>query len=1258
MFKDFLRMFKSVFNVIKDGLVFWLDGKDFSNSPPTTVLEDRSSQFKVTYINEITDGNFSSGILNGTTGTWCNDTDNSSVSILNNTLIILGRASKYVSLWQYTNNVMTVGKKYYMCGKMKVTNEDCLKISLQVYNDSDLNITEVAVYNPLINVEYKVSGLVTIDEIIGKFQIVPASEYADNSIAYGKQTEIKEIMVIDLTALFGAGNEPSVEWCELCLPFTSNVGTADKNIVIYSNVATNGDFIGATGWLNNTSRSSVLFSNNIITVTNVNYPASEIWQYTTNIVSVGKKYYIYTKTKSNDSDCLYLNMQILNNNENFIAESYIAPTVNVEYLLSKVITVGDFTGTLQINLKVDYADATIGNGKSATFRKVMVVDLTELFGAGNEPTKEWCDMNLPFTASVGTTNKGNNALASGFSYDGKYHFEVEGNTLKNLIGTTGCFNNSDIQYLPPIGWNFEYENDYDLTVEDITPFGNRAIRLTKWGGTGRVQAMADAVNTDSSHKYFYGCYIRRDTEYNVKAVLTATDYDLSVEILNTKLSETYTRHSRIVTGLSVINVAILATNPASEGAIYIDGVYLYDLTAIYGDGNEPTDIVLLENQLPFVNGIKSIGEPNFLYQGVLKNEAINGNFGIDSNSNGFVDGFWYQNITNFSMKNNIQSFLPTTVDNRIRYEINDITTTRKYYVSCYVKSSNGVIKMGNEEGDNLPAFITTNGQWQFISNLQTNSNNLNTSIYISSQLTSAWVNIDIKQFLILDLTALFGAGYEPTQTWCDVNLPYFDGEKSSKLEILSRGKNLYNVTNVSEVYYCNGFISNNQLTITVDDGDSGDFLLADWVKLKAGISYTYSYKFDAMATTHTANVKWFTDINTQISNSSTYTPLVDTNVMLGFYVNGTGSIGDKVMYYDIQIELGMVATSYEPYTAEEEIIFLNDSLKKLPNGIMDTYSNGIATRNVGKTILDGSEGYAIVDNTTYSTDILRFRCSDFGCRINPLGINVMSDRFAGQELDTFSRNVEGVTNHDADFNFYIWINKSRLSTPDVAGFKTWLSANNTTVYYELTTSTTETIVTAPITKYVNRSFEVDCGVLSPIVNVLEIIKNGSDDNGGIVFDGVDDVINCGNSTVFDSPFITLECIINMPIIQTGDNKIFSKEIEFADDSFGLYFEHNNDILRLSINGDTYNCDATTRLLVSTDYHIAATVDGTNMKIYINGILDGTLAFVGSVATTTNNLLIGNTPTGYSGFKGTIKLARFYNRALNATEVLQNYNVSK
>jgi hypothetical protein len=37
------------------------------------------------------------------------------------------------------------------------------------------------------------------------------------------------------------------------------------------------------------------------------------------------------------------------------------------------------------------------NASNVCYRKeMMIIDLTDAFGAGNEPTLEWCDENLPY----------------------------------------------------------------------------------------------------------------------------------------------------------------------------------------------------------------------------------------------------------------------------------------------------------------------------------------------------------------------------------------------------------------------------------------------------------------------------------------------------------------------------------------------------------------------------------------------------------------------------------------------------------------------------------------------------------------------------------------------------------------------------------------------------------------------------------------------------------------------------------------------
>jgi hypothetical protein len=70
-------------------------------------------------------------------------------------------------------------------------------------------------------------------------------------------------------------------------------------------------------------------------------------------------------------------------------------------------------------------------------------------------------------------------------------------------------------------------------------------------------------------------------------------------------------------------------------------------------------------------------------------------------------------------------------------------------------------------------------------------------------------------------------------------------------------------------------------------------------------------------------------------------------------------------------------------------------------------------------------------------------------------------------------------------------------------------------------------------------------------------------------------------------------------------------------------------------------------------HIAATWDGSIMKLYTNGILQASLTAAGTIATTSDLLAVGKKNTsGVAGdyFDGKLDDVRIYNRALNAAEV--------
>ena len=89
------------------------------------------------------------------------------------------------------------------------------------------------------------------------------------------------------------------------------------------------------------------------------------------------------------------------------------------------------------------------------------------------------------------------------------------------------------------------------------------------------------------------------------------------------------------------------------------------------------------------------------------------------------------------------------------------------------------------------------------------------------------------------------------------------------------------------------------------------------------------------------------------------------------------------------------------------------------------------------------------------------------------------------------------------------------------------------------------------------------------------------------------------------------------------------------------------------NGDTYRVNATTMYPShgTTWMHVAATYDGTTIRLYVNGVQEGQLA--ASIPIPTNNLALGIAaqPDGLFGvLQGTMDDVLLYNTALTASEI--------
>ena len=159
-------------------------------------------------------------------------------------------------------------------------------------------------------------------------------------------------------------------------------------------------------------------------------------------------------------------------------------------------------------------------------------------------------------------------------------------------------------------------------------------------------------------------------------------------------------------------------------------------------------------------------------------------------------------------------------------------------------------------------------------------------------------------------------------------------------------------------------------------------------------------------------------------------------------------------------------------------------------------------------------------------------------------------------------------------------------------------------------------------------------------------------NNSLNFDGVNDYVNLGNYTPFTGNY-TIEAWVYLTP-NTHSNTIFAK--------------HNAGVvgtLILEITADN-KIYATREVapwsLTSSNYipdniwtHIAMTYDGTNLRIYINGVLETSGTF-GAIISNNEDVLIGarkSTSSPINFFEGSIGDVRIWNTARTAAQLQQN-----
>jgi|GEM_PF-6587495 len=193
---------KNIYVVTSDGGWYYWNGTAWSKGG--TYQATISSEFTATNI--VPNSDFSNGLSSG----WLSV--NSASSVTNKVLKNVADGTAIYGLIKNDLTNLVVGHKYYFKGRVKVTNSNCDYISLRVNNSSE---SQYLVNNPIINNLYDINGIFTATSTTSAINFT--HKYADATVSKDKVMELQYVLGIDLTDIFGSGNEPTTSEVNILL---------------------------------------------------------------------------------------------------------------------------------------------------------------------------------------------------------------------------------------------------------------------------------------------------------------------------------------------------------------------------------------------------------------------------------------------------------------------------------------------------------------------------------------------------------------------------------------------------------------------------------------------------------------------------------------------------------------------------------------------------------------------------------------------------------------------------------------------------------------------------------------------------------------------------------------------------------------------------------------------------------------------------------------------------------------------------------
>ena len=159
------------------------------------------------------------------------------------------------------------------------------------------------------------------------------------------------------------------------------------------------------------------------------------------------------------------------------------------------------------------------------------------------------------------------------------------------------------------------------------------------------------------------------------------------------------------------------------------------------------------------------------------------------------------------------------------------------------------------------------------------------------------------------------------------------------------------------------------------------------------------------------------------------------------------------------------------------------------------------------------------------------------------------------------------------------------------------------------------------------------------------------------FDGTNDYVDAGGNVPnnITNQLTVEEWIYPIATIQASTFHVQQGDIATNNYDFGIYNMSNYVPSFYVYTGASVGCPGSTVLTANTWYHLVGTYDGSYLRLYVNGILEGTpTAQTGNVRDNGYNFIMGVAQTN-KYYHGLIDDVRIYNYARTQEQIYQDYN---